>query len=57
MLPENGVAVGDRGFCSRKLFEQFIQNGALFIIRIKFNWKWDENHCDEIWSRESSLFR
>jgi hypothetical protein len=21
MLPENGVAVGDRGFCSRKLFE------------------------------------
>jgi hypothetical protein len=44
MLPENGVAVGDRGFCSRKLFEQFIQNGALFIIRIKFNWKWDENH-------------
>jgi putative transposase len=44
MLPENGVSVGDRGFCSRKLFEQFIRNGALFIIRIKSNWKWDENY-------------
>jgi Transposase DDE domain. len=44
ILPENGVAVGDRGFCSHKLFEQFIQNGALFIIRIKSNWKWDENY-------------
>jgi len=44
MLPENGVAVGDRGFCSRELFEQFIRNGALFITRIKFNWKWDENY-------------
>jgi putative transposase len=44
MLPEDGVAVGDRGFCSRKLFEQFIRNGALFIIRIKSNWKWDENY-------------
>jgi putative transposase len=44
MLPENGVAVGDRGFCSRKLFEQFIRNGALFVIRIKSNWKWDENY-------------
>jgi putative transposase len=42
MLPENGVAVGDRGFCSR--IEQFIRNGALFIIRIKSNWKWDENY-------------
>ena len=37
MLPENSVAVGDREFCSRKLFEQFIRNGALFIIRIKSN--------------------
>jgi putative transposase len=44
MLPENGVAVGDRGFCSRKLFEQFMRNDALFIIRIKSNWKWDENY-------------
>jgi putative transposase len=44
MLPEDGVAVGDRGFCSRKLFEQFIRNGALFIIRIKSNWEWDENY-------------
>jgi len=44
MLPENSVAVGDREFCSRKLFEQFIRNGALFIIRIKSNWKWDENY-------------
>jgi hypothetical protein len=35
MLPEDGVAVGDRGFCSR--IEQFIRNGALFIIRIKSN--------------------
>jgi putative transposase len=42
MLPENGVAVGDRGFCSR--IERFIRNGALFIIRIKSNWKWDENY-------------
>jgi putative transposase len=44
MLLENGVSVEDRGFCSRKLFEQFMQNGTLFIIRIKFNWKWDENY-------------
>jgi hypothetical protein len=44
MLRKNGVAVGDRGFCSHKLFKQFIQNGALFIIRIKSNWKWDENY-------------
>jgi hypothetical protein len=44
MLLENGVSVEDRGFCSRKLFEQFMQNGALFIIRIKSNWKWDENY-------------
>ena len=42
MLPENGVAVGDRGFCSR--IERFIRNGAFFIIRIKSNWKWDENY-------------
>jgi hypothetical protein len=21
-----------------------MQNNALFIIRIKFNWKWDENY-------------
>ena len=44
MLPGDGVAVRDRGFYSRKLFEQFIRNGALFIIRIKSNWKWDENY-------------
>ena len=44
MLPGDGVSVGDRVFYSRKLFEQFIRNGALFIIRIKSNWKWDENY-------------
>ena len=44
MLLENGVSVEDRGFCSRKLFEQFMRNGALFITRIKSNWKWDENY-------------
>jgi putative transposase len=44
MLLENGVLVGDRGFFSRKLFGQFMRNGALFIIRIKSNWKWDENY-------------
>jgi putative transposase len=44
MLPEDGVAVGDRGFYSRKLFERFIRNNALFIICIKSNWKWDENY-------------
>jgi putative transposase len=44
MLPEDGVAVGDRGFYSRKLFERFIRNDALFIICIKSNWKWDENY-------------
>ena len=35
MLPEDGFAVGDRGFCSR--IEHFIRNGALFIFRIKSN--------------------
>ena len=25
-------------------FEQFMRNDALFIIRIKSNWKWDENY-------------
>jgi len=44
MLPENGVAVGDRGFCGHKLFVQFIANDTLFIIRIKSHWKWDENY-------------
>jgi hypothetical protein len=44
ILPENGVAFGDRGFCSHKLFEQFIANDALFIIRIKSHWK-----CDEVY--------
>jgi len=44
MLPENGVAVGDRGFCSHEVFDEFIENEALFIIRIKSNWKWDENY-------------
>jgi len=44
MLPENGVAVGDRGFCSHKVLDRFIENDALFIIRIKLNWKWDENY-------------
>jgi len=44
ILPENGVAVGDRGLCSQKLFAQFIANDTLFIIRIKSHWKWDENY-------------
>jgi hypothetical protein len=44
MLAEDGVAVGDRGFYSRKLFERFIRNDALFIICIKSNSKWDENY-------------
>jgi hypothetical protein len=35
MLPVKGVSVGDRGFCSRKLFEQFMRNNTLFTIRIK----------------------
>jgi hypothetical protein len=35
MLTENGVAVGDRGFCSQKLFAQLIANDILFITRIK----------------------
>ncbi len=53
MLLENGVAVGDRGFCSHKLFAQFIANDTFFIIRIKSNWKWDENYrimtkCDPV---------
>jgi putative transposase len=39
-----GENIGDRGFCSRKLFERFIRNGALFIIRIQSNWKGDENY-------------
>ena len=44
MLPKNGLPVEDRGFCGRKLFEQFMRNDALFIVRIKSNWKWDENY-------------
>ena len=44
MLPENGVTVGDKGFCSHKVLDQFIENDALFIIRIKSHWKWDENY-------------
>jgi len=44
MLPKHGIAVGDRGFCSHKVLDQFIENDALFIIRIKSNWKWDENY-------------
>ncbi|WAS06717.1 transposase [Gloeomargaritales cyanobacterium VI4D9] len=26
------------------MFDEFIENDALFIIRIKSNWKWDENY-------------
>ena len=33
---------GIEGFV--KLFEQFMRNNALFIICIKFTWKWDENY-------------
>jgi hypothetical protein len=36
--------IGDRGFCSHKLFEQFIANDTLFIIRIKSHWE-----CDEVY--------
>jgi len=33
MLPENGVAIGDRGFFSHKLFAQFIAN-VLFSLSV-----------------------
>jgi hypothetical protein len=49
ILLENGLAVGDRVFCSRKLFKQFMRNDALFIIRVKSNWKWDENYRIAPW--------
>lgn len=39
MIPENGLAVGDRGFASKELFKQFIDSGKLFLIRINSNWK------------------
>jgi len=45
MLPKNGLAFGDKSFRDHKLFEQLIENDALFIIRIKFNRKWDKNDC------------
>ena len=41
-----GENIGDRGFCSRKLFERFIRNGALFIIRIQSNWKIEQKIGD-----------
>jgi hypothetical protein len=42
MLPENVFVVRDRGFCSHKLFEQFIANDAFF--RMKSNWRWNRNY-------------
>jgi putative transposase len=43
-MPENGVAVGDRGFASRELFTDFIQSHQMFVIRINLNWKMSENY-------------
>jgi putative transposase len=42
MLPEQGVAVGDRGFGSRDLIGEFIRSESLFVIRISRNWKLTE---------------
>lgn len=43
MLPENGVAIEDRGFASYEHLAEFMQSGCLFVVRIKRNWNIDEN--------------
>jgi IS4 transposase len=47
-IPENAIAVGDRGFASRELFTEYIKNGVMFVIRINTNWKTGEDGCLDI---------
>jgi hypothetical protein len=57
-LQEDGVAFWNREFRDHKVFDEFIANDALCIIRIKSSWKWDEddhiatNISEEIMSYE-----
>jgi putative transposase len=52
MTPENGLAVGDRGFASKDLFNDFMNSNKLFLIRIKSNWIIDENGWVDVKGRK-----
>lgn len=52
-IPENGVGVGDRGFASKELFEEYIKSNVSFVIRISSNWKIGKAGCIEIKQEET----
>lgn len=57
MTPENGLAVGDRGFASKELFNEFINSNKLFLIRINSNWIVDENGLVDVEGRKVRVVR
>ena len=57
MTPENGLAVGDRGFASKDLFNDFMNSNKLFLIRIKSNWIIDENGLVDVGGRKVRVVR
>lgn len=44
MIPENGVAIMDRGFASWKFIDELCEAKRKFIVRIKNNMKTEVNH-------------
>ncbi|WP_425244415.1 transposase [Thermostichus vulcanus] len=51
MIPENGLAVGDRGFASKELFKQFIDSEKLFLVRINSHWTIHNDSCIDVVGR------
>jgi putative transposase len=47
-VPENGIAVENRGFCSFENLLDMSQIGILFIVRIKNNYKWEFEEEEEL---------
>ncbi|MEN9229483.1 MAG: hypothetical protein Q6L68_01140 [Thermostichus sp. DG02_5_bins_236] len=52
MIPENDLAVGDRGFASKKLFKEFMDSNRLFLIRVQNNWKVENDEILDVNGRE-----
>lgn len=57
MTPENGLAVGDRGFASKELFNEFINSNKLFLIRINSNWIVGEDGLVDVGERKVRVVR
>ena len=53
-VPENGIAVEDRGFCGFENLLEMSQSGILFIVRIKNNYKLEfEEEGELVYSNRS----